>query len=83
MDGAALKEDLHDASRTIHDLASGIGRVQEQMEHRVRRGYDRTRGALGALNEQVGGFARESPLVAIAGAFAVGYLVAKLSRALT
>ena len=84
MDAARLKEDVHHAGRTIQDnLASGIGRVQEEMEERVRRGYDHTRGAFGSLNEQFGGFVRESPLIAIAGAFAVGYLVAKLTRALT
>ena len=83
MDAARINEGVHEAGRTLHDLASSIGHVQEEMEERVRRGYDQTRGALGTLNEQFGGFARESPLVAIAGAFAIGFLIAKLSRALT
>jgi hypothetical protein len=84
MDAARLNEDVHHAGRVIQDnLASGVGRVQEEMEERVRRGYAQTRDAMGSLNQQFEGFVRESPLVAIAGAFALGYVMAKLTRALT
>jgi ElaB/YqjD/DUF883 family membrane-anchored ribosome-binding protein len=84
MDAARLNEDLQDAGRVVQEnLASGIGRMQEEMEERVRRGYDQTRDAMGSLNAHFEGFVRESPLIAIAGAFAAGYLLAKLTRALT
>ena len=84
MDAASVREDVQHAGRVLKDnLAAGIGRVQEEMEERVRRGSDQTRGALDDLNEQFEGFVRESPLIAIAGAFAVGYLLAKVTRALT
>jgi len=84
MDAATVKEDVQQAGRMFQDtLASGVGRVQEEMEERVRRGFDQTRGAVSSLNEQLGGFVRESPLVAMAGAFAMGYVLAKLTRALT
>jgi ElaB/YqjD/DUF883 family membrane-anchored ribosome-binding protein len=82
MDAARLKEDVQQATRTIQSkLAEGIGRVQERMEERVRRGGDQTRGTLASLNEQFGSFVQESPLIAIGGAFAVGYLIAKMARA--
>ena len=33
-----------------------------------------------SLNDQFGSFVQESPLMAIGGAFAIGYLAAKLAR---
>lgn len=84
MDAARQKEDIHQASRVIQEnLAEGVDRVQARMEERMRRGYDQTRGAVGSLNQQLETFVRESPLVAIAGAFAVGYLFAKVARSFT
>lgn len=82
MDGAQLKEDVQQATRTIQDkLAEGIGKVQERMEQGVRRSGDQTRSALNSLNDQFGELVHESPLIAIGGAFAVGYLIAKVARA--
>ena len=82
MDAAKLKEDVQAAGRSIQEgISEGLGRVQETMEERVRRGADRTQCVLTSMNEEFGGFVRESPIVALGGAFAVGYLIAKVARA--
>ncbi len=82
MDAARIKEDVQQAGEKLRDnLAHGIGRVQEKMEENVRRGADQARGAVSTLNEQFGGFVHESPLIALGGAFAVGYVAAKIARA--
>jgi ElaB/YqjD/DUF883 family membrane-anchored ribosome-binding protein len=82
MDAAKLKEDVQAASRSIQEgISEGLGRVQETMEERVRRGADRTQSVLTSINEEFGGFVRESPIIALGGAFAVGYLIAKVARA--
>jgi ElaB/YqjD/DUF883 family membrane-anchored ribosome-binding protein len=82
MDAAKLKEDVHAASRTIQEgLSEGLGRVQETMEERLRRGADRTQSMFTSMNDEFGSYVRESPLIALGGAFAVGYLIAKLARA--
>jgi ElaB/YqjD/DUF883 family membrane-anchored ribosome-binding protein len=82
MDAAQLKENVQEAGRSVQEnLAEGIGRVQERMEERVRRGADQAQSMFASLNEEFGGFVREAPIMAIGGAFAVGYLVAKIARA--
>jgi hypothetical protein len=82
MDAARLKEDVQHATRTIQDrIAEGIGRVQDRMEHGMRQRGDQTHNALGSLNDQFGSFVRDSPIMAIGGAFAAGYLLAKMARA--
>jgi hypothetical protein len=82
MDAAKLKDDVQHATRSIQEnLAEGIGRVQETLEDRFRRSGDQTSGMLTSLNEEFGNFVRESPVIALGGAFAVGYLIAKLARA--
>ena len=82
MDAAKLKEDVQAASRSIQEgISEGLGRVQETMEERVRRGADRTQSVFTSMNEEFGGFVRESPIIALGGAFAVGYLIAKVARA--
>jgi len=82
MDAAKLKEDVQAASRSIQEsLSEGLGRVQEKMEDRMRRGADKTQTMFSSLNDEFGTFVRESPLVALGGAFAVGYLIAKMARA--
>ena len=82
MDAAKLKDDVQAASRSIQEeISEGLGRVQETMEERVRRGADRTQSVLASMNEEFGGFVRESPIIALGGAFAVGYLIAKVARA--
>jgi ElaB/YqjD/DUF883 family membrane-anchored ribosome-binding protein len=70
-----------DAARLQENLAEGVGRMQERLEENVRERVERTRGALSSLNEQFGSFVRESPMLAIAGAFGAGYVIAKLARA--
>ena len=82
MDAAKLKGDVQQASRSIQeDLAEGIGRAQEKVEDTLRRTADQTQGMLASMNDEFGSFVRESPIIALGGAFAVGYLVAKLARA--
>jgi ElaB/YqjD/DUF883 family membrane-anchored ribosome-binding protein len=82
MDAARLKEDVQHATRAMQDkIAEGIGRVQERMESGLRQRGDQSRSALTSLNEQFGSFVQESPILAIGGAFAVGYMIAKMARA--
>jgi ElaB/YqjD/DUF883 family membrane-anchored ribosome-binding protein len=82
MDAARLKDDVQQATRTIHGkLAEGIGRVQERMERRVHGRGEDTRKALSSFNGQLASLVQEAPLMAIGGAFAVGYVIAKMARA--
>jgi hypothetical protein len=82
MDAARLREDVQHATRTMQDkIAEGIGRVQERMEHGIRQGAGPTRDAVSTLNQQFASFVQESPIMAIGGAFAAGYLLAKVARA--
>ncbi len=82
MDAAQLKESMQQAARSVQDnLAEGIGHVHDRMEERVRRSGDQAQNVFASLNAEFGDFVRESPIVAIGGAFAVGYLIAKVARA--
>ena len=82
MDAAKLKDDVQQASRSIQEnLAEGIGRAQEKMEDTLRRTANQTQGMFASMNDEFGSLVRESPIMALGGAFAVGYLVAKLARA--
>ena len=82
MDGAQAKENAEQAGRSVQEnLAEGIGRVQDRLEERFRRGAEDAQSVFSSLNDEFGGFVRESPLLAIGGAFAVGYLIAKVARA--
>jgi len=82
MDPAQVKENVQQAGRKVQEnLAEGIERVQDRMEERFRRGADQAQNMFSSLNEEFGGFVRESPVLAIGGAFAVGYLIAKVARA--
>jgi hypothetical protein len=82
MDAAKLRDDVQQASRSIQEsVAEGIGRAQKKMEETLGRTGDQAQGMLSSMNEEFGSFVRESPIIALGGAFAVGYLVAKLARA--
>ncbi len=82
MDAAQLKDNAQQAGRSMQEnLAEGIGRVQDRLEERFRRGAEDAQGVFSSLNDEFGGFVRESPILAIGGAFAVGYLIAKVARA--
>ena len=82
MDAAKLKDDVQQASRSIQEnLAEGIGRAQEKMEDTLRRTANQTQGMFASMNDEFGSLVRESPIMALGGAFAVGYLIAKLARA--
>lgn len=82
MDAAQAKENVQQAARTVQEnLAEGIGRVQDRMEERFRRGADQAQNVFTSLNQEFGGFVRESPVLAMGAAFAAGYLIAKVARA--
>lgn len=83
MDAASkVKEDVQEMGRTFgENLAEGLNRAQETVEERVRSGFAQTQGMFSSLNEQFGGFVRAQPIVALAGAFVVGYVVARAARA--
>jgi ElaB/YqjD/DUF883 family membrane-anchored ribosome-binding protein len=82
MDASRVREDVSQAGHQIQEnLTAGVEKVQHQIEEQVRRGVDRTRGAVSSLNRQLEGFVQEAPVLAIGGAFVVGYLLAKLARA--
>ena len=82
MEGARIRENVQGAARTMQEnLAHGVGRMQERVEENVRRGVEQTRGMLSSFNEQFGSFVQERPVLALGGAFAVGYLAAKVARA--
>lgn len=74
MDVAKATEDLRE------NVTKGIERAQERVEEGVRRGANQTKDLATMLSGQVETFVRESPLVALGGAFFVGYLIAKLAR---
>jgi len=83
MDAARLKESVQQAGEALQSqLGDDLGRVQEKMEERVRRGAEQARGVLSSVNQQFGGLVQESPVIVLAGAFAIGYLVAKVARAI-
>jgi hypothetical protein len=82
MDAAQVKENVQQAGRSVQDnLAEGIGRVQDRLEEKFRRGAEDAQSMFSSLNDEFGGLVRESPILAIGGAFAVGYLIAKVARA--
>jgi hypothetical protein len=77
-----IKEDVRQMGRGIgENLTEGLGRAQETVEERIRSGFARTQGLFSSLNDQFGGFVREQPIVALAGAFVVGYVIARAARA--
>jgi hypothetical protein len=83
MDAARIKENVQQASEALQgQLGEGIERVQERVQENVRRGAEQARGLLASANEQFGGFVQESPVIALVGAFAAGYVIAKLARAI-
>jgi ElaB/YqjD/DUF883 family membrane-anchored ribosome-binding protein len=50
------------------------------VEERVQEQWRDVSGKLRSMGDQVAEFVRERPVTAIAGAFAVGYLLARLAR---
>jgi ElaB/YqjD/DUF883 family membrane-anchored ribosome-binding protein len=74
MDVAKVTEDLKDT------VTKGIERVQEHVEEGARRGAAQTKDLASMLSGRFETFVRESPLIALGGAFTVGFLIAKLAR---
>ena len=61
MDAAGLKESAQEATRTVQEnLAQGLGRAQERIEDRVRRGADQAQSVLASMNEEFGSLDRKS-----------------------
>jgi len=58
----------------------GLNVAQERVQEGVRRGAEQARRAMNTLNDQFGDTVRQSPVLALAGAFAVGYVAARLLR---
>jgi len=80
MEAAKLSEDVEQASRVIQDnLARSMGRVQESVADFSRELPEAGR-LLTSANGRLVSLVQESPLLAVAGAFALGYLVAKVAR---
>jgi ElaB/YqjD/DUF883 family membrane-anchored ribosome-binding protein len=81
MDAARAGETARHAGEQLREKATeGLGVAQERMEETVRRGADQARRAMNTLNDQFGDTVRQSPVLALAGAFAVGYLAARIFR---
>jgi hypothetical protein len=81
MDAARATETARQAGEQLQEkVTEGLNVAQERMEQSVRRGADQARRAMNTLNDQFGDTVRQSPVLALAGAFAVGYLAARLFR---
>ncbi|HSV06954.1 MAG TPA: hypothetical protein VLI07_10595 [Candidatus Binatus sp.] len=80
METAKLSEDVQQTARVIQDnLARGIGRVQESVAE-LSRDLPEARRLLTSANGRLVSLVQESPLLTVAGAFALGYLIAKVAR---
>ena len=80
METAKLSEDVQQTARVIQDnLARGIGRVQESVAE-LSRDLPEARRLLTSANGRLVSLVQESPLLTVAGAFVLGYLIAKVAR---
>lgn len=77
MDAARVTKTAEELEQKV---AEGLHVAQERVEEGVRRGADHARRAMNTLNDQFGDSVRRSPVLALAGAFAVGYVVARVLR---
>ena len=72
-------EDLQQAAKNVQEqLADTASRAQQ----RLKSGFGDTQDLLASLNGQIRQFVREQPILALAGAFFVGYVIARTARAL-
>jgi ElaB/YqjD/DUF883 family membrane-anchored ribosome-binding protein len=69
-----------DVARATEDLKENVTKRMERAQERVEEGVAHTRDMVAVLNGQIETLVRQSPLIALGGAFAVGYLIAKLAR---
>jgi ElaB/YqjD/DUF883 family membrane-anchored ribosome-binding protein len=69
-----------DVARATEDLKDNVTKGIERAQERVEEGMAQTKDLVAMLNGQVETLVRQSPLIALGGAFAVGYLIAKLAR---
>jgi len=70
-------EDLQHAAKNVQEqLADTASRAHE----RIKSGFGDTHELLTSFNGQVGDFVREQPILALAGAFFVGYVIARTAR---
>ena len=69
-----------DVARATEELKDNVTKGIERAEKRVGEGVAQTKDLVAMVNEQIETLVRQSPLIALGGAFAVGYLIAKLAR---
>ena len=81
MDAARMADTARQAGEHFQDqLSQGLDAAQDRLEEGVRKGADQARSAMNTLNDQFGDTVRSSPVLALVGAFAVGYLAARILR---
>ena len=69
-----------DVARATEELKDNVTKGIERAQERVGEGVAQTKDLVAMVNEQIETLVRQSPLIALGGAFAVGYLIAKLAR---
>jgi ElaB/YqjD/DUF883 family membrane-anchored ribosome-binding protein len=69
-----------DVARATEDLKENVTKGIERAQERVGERVEQTKDLVSMLNGQIETLVRQSPLIALGGAFAVGYLIAKLAR---
>ena len=67
------------ATNGSRDMAAGAKDAMRQVQGRVTEGLDEFRGYVDAADSAIRDFAREKPLVAIACAVGVGFLIGRLA----
>jgi ElaB/YqjD/DUF883 family membrane-anchored ribosome-binding protein len=68
-------------SRKFEDTAAdATDDVAADLVDRIRPALDEVKDRLKSVNDRVSGFVREHPAACVAGAVALGYLVARLAR---
>ena len=67
-------------ARATEELKDNVTKGIERAQERVGEGVAQTKDLVAMVNEQIETLVRQSPLIALGGAFAVGYLIAKLAR---
>jgi len=70
-----------DVQETARNVGAQLVDTANRARERLKSGLGDTPELLSSLNAQVGAFVREQPIVALAGAFLVGYLIARTARA--
>jgi len=70
-----------DVQQTARNVGAQLADTADRARERIKNGLGDAPELLSSLNAQLGAFVRQQPIVALAGAFLVGYLVARTARA--